>query len=410
MNTNLFSNHKFEILLFLLLYFSLIVGFAYDENALGGSMGDYLNQKRISAKFSNNFYETFLNYNKETSRHSPILIILFSFFEKFKINDFAIRLFNIHFMLLIIYFFYKSLKLKINYLDKNKIVLISLVIFLSPTFRSLSIWPDSRLYGVLFFVISIIFFFKFENSQKYIDKYKNSMLNIFFVAVSSYFSPNFFLFYFFFIYFFLKSLKFNEILKILIFSFFIALPAIYYVFVLKIFFFLTPVTEKTQTILSFNIANKIVIISSIFFFYYLPFLTVTNKNFNLSTRNLLISLSLIVILIFFFNYKSSFTGGGIIFKASNILFKNNYLLYLFSFAGLILLLTMSNKSPRNLAVILLLVTQNPQLEIYHKYYDPILFILFFTLFDIKFNKKLLKKRVFIFYLFYIFFLIVNFYR
>jgi hypothetical protein len=313
-------------------------------------------------------------------------------------------------MLLIIYFFYKSLKLKINYLDKNKILLISLVIFLSPTFRSLSIWPDSRLYGVLFFMVSIIFFFKFENSQRYIDKYKNSLLNIFFLAISSYFSPNFFLFYFFFIYFFLKSLKFNEIVIILIFSLFIALPAIYYVFILKIFFFLTPVTENTQTILSFNIANKIIIISSMFFFYYLPFLSVTNKNFNFGAKNLLISLSIIGISIFFFNYKLSFTGGGIIYKASNILFKNNYLLYLFSFAGLILLLTMSNKNPRNLALILLLVTQNPQLEIYHKYYDPILFILFFTLFDIKFNKILLKKRVFVFYLFYIFFLVANFYR
>ena len=81
MNTNHFSNHKFEILLFLLLYFSLIVGFAYDENALGGSMGDYLNQKTIGAKFASNFYETFLNYNKGTTRHSPNLIILFSFFE-----------------------------------------------------------------------------------------------------------------------------------------------------------------------------------------------------------------------------------------------------------------------------------------------------------------------------------------
>ena len=142
----------------------------------------------------------------------------------------------------------------------------------------------------------------------------------------------------------------------------------------------------------------------------MPFLLVTNRNFNLSTKNLIISLSLVGISIFFFNYELSFTGGGIIFKASNILFKNNYLLYLFSFAGLILLLTMSNNNPRNLSIILLLVAQNPQLEIYHKYYDPILFILFFTLFDINFNKKLLKKRVFIFYFFYIFFLITNFYR
>ena len=229
MNTNLFSNHKFYTLLFLLLYLSLIVGFAYGENALGGSMGDYLNQKSISVKFANNFYDTFLNYNKETSRHSPILIILLSLFEKFNINDYVIRLFNIHFTLLIIYYFYKSLKFKINYLDKKKILLISFVIFLSPTFRSLSIWPDSRLYGILFFLISLIFFLKFENSIKYFDKYKNCLLNIFFLAISSYFSPNFCLFYFFFLYYFFKILKFREILIILIFSFLIALPAIYYV-------------------------------------------------------------------------------------------------------------------------------------------------------------------------------------
>ena len=66
MNTNFISNNKFNTLLFLLLYFSLIIGFAYDENALGGSIGDYLNQKKISAKFANDFYHTFLNYNKET--------------------------------------------------------------------------------------------------------------------------------------------------------------------------------------------------------------------------------------------------------------------------------------------------------------------------------------------------------
>lgn len=137
---------------------------------------------------------------------------------------------------------------------------------------------------------------------------------------------------------------------------------------------------------------------------------VTNKNFNFSAKNLFISLSLIGISIFFFNYEPSFTGGGIIFKASNLLFKNNYLLYLFSFTGLILLITISNNNPRNLVIILLLIFQNPQLEIYHKYYDPILFILFLTLFDINFNKKLLKKRIFIFYFFYSFFLIANFYR
>ena len=204
MNSKIFSNIKFEILLCILLYISLIIGFVLNENSLGGSIKDYINQKLISIKFSNNFYETLINYDNERTRHSPVLIILLSFFEKIKINDYIIRLFNLHFLLLIIIFFYKSLKLKINYLNKKELLLIALVIFLSPTFRSLSIWPDSRLYGILFFTISIMYFIKFQNSKYYIDQFKYSLFCILFLAVSSYFSPNFFLFYLFFFLLFLS--------------------------------------------------------------------------------------------------------------------------------------------------------------------------------------------------------------
>lgn len=410
MNSKIFSNIKFEILLCILLYISLIIGFVLNENSLGGSIKDYINQKLISIKFSNNFYETLINYDNERTRHSPILIILLSFFEKIKINDYIIRLFNLHFLLLIIIFFYKSLKLKINYLNKKKLLLIALVIFLSPTFRSLSIWPDSRLYGILFFIISIMYFIKFQNSKYYIDQFKNSLFCILFLAVSSYFSPNFFLFYLFFFYYFYQLLKLREVIFILIFSLLIALPAIYYVFILKVYFFLTPVSSATNTILSFNLANKIIIIASIYLFHYLPFLWVTEKNFNYTFRNTFIALCILIISIYFFNYDLIFTGGGIIFKISNILFKNNYALYIFSFFALILLITKSIINLKNLVIFLLLILQNPQLEIYHKYYDPILFILYFTLLDINFKKELLNKKIYIFYIFNIFFLTLSFLR
>ena len=410
MNSKIFSNIKFEILLCLLLYISLIIGFILNENSLGGSIKDYINQKLISIKFSNNFYDTLINYENERTRHSPILIILLSFFEKIKINDYIIRLLNLHFLLLIIIYFYKSLKLKINYLNKKKLLLIALVIFLSPTFRSLSIWPDSRLYGILFFTISIMYFIKFQNSKYYIDQFQYSLFCILFLAISSYFSPNFFLFYLFFFYYFYQLLKLREIIIILIFSLLIALPAIYYVFILKVYFFLTPVTSATKTILSFNLANKIILIASIYLFHYLPFLWVTTKNFNYRFRNILIALCVIIISIYFFNYNLFFTGGGIIFKISNILFKNNYALYVFSFFALILLITKSTINLKNLVIFLLLILQNPQLEIYHKYYDPILFILCFTLLDINFKKELLNKKIYIFYIFNIFFLLLSFLR
>jgi hypothetical protein len=122
---------------------------------LGGSLSDYQSQKIISKKFSENFFNTFLNYDKEPHRHSPLLIIILAIFEKFNINDIIIRLINLHFLLLIIFFFKKCLEIKFNYINKKVINIISLLIFISPTFRSLSIWPDSRLYGILFFTVSI---------------------------------------------------------------------------------------------------------------------------------------------------------------------------------------------------------------------------------------------------------------
>jgi hypothetical protein len=128
--------------LLLILYFSLIIGFFLNENTLGGSLSDYQNQKIISKKFSENFFNTFLNYDKEPHRHSPLLIIILAIFEKFNINDIIIRLINLHFLLLIIFFFNKCLEVKFNNINKKIFNIISLLIFLSPTFRSLAIWPD----------------------------------------------------------------------------------------------------------------------------------------------------------------------------------------------------------------------------------------------------------------------------
>jgi hypothetical protein len=125
--------------LLLILYSSLITGFFLNENTLGGSFSDYQNQKIISQKFSEDFLNTFLNYDKEANRHSPLLIIILSVYEKFNISDVIIRLISLHFLLLIIFFFNKCLEVKFNNINKKIVNIISLLIFLSPTFRSLAI-------------------------------------------------------------------------------------------------------------------------------------------------------------------------------------------------------------------------------------------------------------------------------
>jgi len=155
-----YKNRQFYYyLLGVFLYLSLIGGFIINENSAGGAYSDYLTNKEIIYKFSINFFETLLHFDKENTRHSPFLYLILSFLKKIGLSDLNIRIINLHFLLLTIFFFYKCLKIKFYNYNNLNLYLISLLLFLSPTFRSLSIWPDSRLYGLLFFNISIYYFF-----------------------------------------------------------------------------------------------------------------------------------------------------------------------------------------------------------------------------------------------------------
>ena len=111
----------------------------------------------------------------------------------------------------------------------------------------------------------------------------------------------------------------------------------------------------------------------------------------------------------FFNYKTEFTGGGIFFQLSHLLLKNNYLLYLFSFISLIYLLKICELDKTNLIIIIILILSNLQLTIYHKYYDPLIYILILTILKINLNiKKFFNhKSLILFYIFNLFFLTIN---
>jgi hypothetical protein len=95
-----------------------------------------------------------------------------------------------------------------------------------------------------------------------------------------------------------------------------------------------------------NPANKIILISSIILFHYIPFFFVTKNKFKINLNNLLISGMTLVMSIYFFNYNINFTGGGVIYKLSNILFNNNYFLYLFSLLGFLLLFNLCYKKKK----------------------------------------------------------------
>ncbi len=394
----IFINNQiyFKILIFLTAYFSIFISLYFGEDSTGGAVLDYQNQQNVIKEFVKSFKFAFLNYDSlpATTRHSPVLISIIAFFVKLNFSEFFIKLIYIHVNLLLPIFFYKSLKLKFKNIDSNYLFLLSIIIFLSPTFRTLIVWPDSRILGVTLFSISIFYFLKFLENYEF----KFALYNIFFYTLSSYISPNFSIFSIYFLYIYFKKYHFlsKTFIKIIIINLFLALPAFYYVFVLEVNFFFAKATASLSgdDKLFFNYSNQILIIPTILFFYFLPFIltkTVTIDYSNKFATYTIASLIITSIAIFFFDYKIEFTGGGIFFHLSNLLFGNNIIFFSISFISIYLVLNIFSKNFENLLLLMIIFLGNPQTTIYHKYYDPLMILLIFSLIITNLNLKNLSK-------------------
>ena len=401
---------KFKILtfknvsFFLFFYLTLVIGFFFGENLNYGSYGDWIGSNREPIKdFSNNFTYTFLNFDSYGHRHSPVYLIFLSLFLDLGLDLNQIRLVHLHLCISLIIVFYQCLRLLFSNINNNYLFLLSLIIFLSPTFRSLAIWPDSRLPGLIFFVLTIYFFLKFRKT----DNLKYTWYTCISLVVSSYISPNFSVFFVYFFFFFLKKVKFSELSFLLIFNFLASLPILYYIFILDVNFLAagtTPGLNNESISFSFNFSDKIMIVSSIIFFHLSPILIMDNV-FNQFKNFLFKNFKLIILstacLIYFFNYQFNYTGGGVFFILSYLLFDNNYLFYVGSFFFIGFVAYIASLNLNNFFLLSLIIISNIQNTIYHKYYEPMILILFFTLIKYPGVENFLKKKSNIFYLYFL---------
>ncbi len=395
-----------QILSFIILYSTVIFGFYLDENITSGPKLDFYHMLKQVSEFENNFLGTLLNYDQieHHTRISPIFVLIIFFFKKVFTDMDILRFFFLNILILNQFFFYLCLKeLYSKFISTKKLFLISLVIFISPSFRANIIWPESAMLGLLFFLIGLYFFLKNTNQFNT----KNVVFNILFVALASYIRPSYCLFA---IYFFLDLLIKKKNIKIILLSIslnvLLSLPAIYYVFFLKIFFI-------TSGGLSFNYFNKIGIILSIIFFHLFPFLIYKqfNLNFLKNTKIILVSLIVSIFIILNFDYRLDYSGGGILLHFSNFIFDNNFLFYFFVPILIFLTIELINKNKlNNFIIILILLLITPQYHIFHKYYDPLVIVLAFTLIDFK-SKHLIygqNKFIYALYIWNITYFLVNF--
>ena len=143
----------YSILIFTLLSISLFIGFYFNEDGSGGgSKTDFLLTWPYIVNLNNNF----LNYLREWSNiHLPLHYIIISFFFKFLDSIDTIRLFFCLISLSLPILFYKCLRIKFEYIDKNYLLIFASSIILLPTFRYTAIWANVQITAQIFFLISL---------------------------------------------------------------------------------------------------------------------------------------------------------------------------------------------------------------------------------------------------------------
>ena len=182
---------------------TLFVSFFIGENSAGGAKYDHLVTSEYILLFSNNIKENLLIYDPKTNPHLPFFyIILGKLLNLFSLE--ILRFFYLLISLTLPVVFYKILKLKFKSSDKNILFIISLLIFLSPYFRSSAVWLTNDNLTLILLSLSIYYFFK---TEKFKSKNINHILKCFiFLALAAYLRQNFILFIFFYLYYlFLNS-------------------------------------------------------------------------------------------------------------------------------------------------------------------------------------------------------------
>ena len=360
----------------------MYLGFFYNEDFAFGTIPDYLVHIDVSNLMRQDIIGTFLKYDVLTitaGPHSPIYILYFMFIQNF-FGETVSRLVNMHFILLIPYFAYLSLKLKFNF-DKNDLRnLLPVIFFISPYFRSGALWIDDNVLGLTFLTISFYFYLKFENSKN--KEISLIFLNVLFIALAAYFRLIYCIFgIYFFLNFYQQLGLTKKFFYYIIFNLILSAPAFYYIVILGIYEWLTPWLFRTNNTTTFSLALSLI------FFYSIPFILCNFQKLKLIIyeKNIFIfSIIYLILLLLNFNYEVPYSGG-IFFQISKLLFSNNYFFYFISFLSFYLIFlifkkfTAKNFLVLDLILLILLIFMEIDGIIYHEAYDPLFYILSFLL-------------------------------
>tara|TARA_B100000989_G_C19511546_1_gene459340 strand:+ start:409 stop:1656 length:1248 start_codon:yes stop_codon:yes gene_type:complete len=388
---NLSKSYSNNILIYLFFYFTLIIGFLFNEESAGGAKYDYNYHLGIVDFFLSDTINALKNYSDVVAYHSPIFYVFLKYILYFGDLIGRFIFLNISSIAPIIIYLCINEKFKI----KNfSFLYLSCFIMLSPYYRSTAIWPGDENLALLFFILSILFYYKFLNTDNINHKITFIILNVISLAVSAYFRPNYSFFSIFYFYeFVIRNFQFKYFFAYILTSFFLAFPAFYYVFIMKIYFFSSPLSD-------FNPLRSFSLTYTIFLFYLVPFIFVNfnKKNYflKLNYLNLFFTIIFTIIFFYYFKYEHS-TGGGIFYMIQKNFFDSNFFMSLifaisFYFSNILLEI---NKT-KNIILIIILLFFELDFYFYMETFDPLFLLCLLLLFDAKiinnfFNLSLIRN-------------------
>ena len=371
--------------LYLLLSLSLFIGFYFgeDSSGSGGYIADFNNTWQLVLNFQKSLFIDFT----EWIIIFPLHYIILSKIQTLVNDKYLLRLLYCSISLIIPYLFYVCLKNKFEKEDKNLLYLFSLIIFLLPSFRSGAIWANSQITGLIFFLLSLIFFTKWIKKKDFNNINLDLFLQIVFMSLAVYTRQLYAIVFLYFVFLYYKKLKFKTFFLSSIIIFLFALPGIFLVLNF-------PNTVSSIIDNDIRYYNSILVDSSILSFYLIPiyfslfFDKKINSNLKDKKRIIAFLFSIVVVLIFsqYFNYDFR-RGGGFFLKLSVVLFDNFYLFYLSSFIGLFLFSLFLFEDKDNFLLIILLLFAFTGFPIFQKYFEPMFLLILFLVFETKISYK-----------------------
>ena len=407
-------NIKDAQLLFLsfliLIYF--FYGFFTNENSAGagGYSGDFKLIWSNLLLLKDGLFTNIDNpaYNDSRSPLSYILHIILNPFtenqQEFRNSTFVISLIVPYLLFLSINENFKKLKFSIT-------LLLTLIVTLSPYFRTTAYWSLGENYAIIFLLLSYLFYTKFKNNIDTFSEIKKNFYILILCFLSSiivYFDLKL-VFVPFFVLYLILNLKIKINLKFisLIYFFIFSLPYFYLIFLWQ--GLIPPSAHIARGVgVDIHLFNPgyslLIIFVAVFPFVFSKKLNLENlKGIIFLKKNILLMcffFSYLIIAVFFGDFENlRIEGKGAFHKISLLLIKETnlrlFITTVFFFLCLIFILIVFENLSDRLVILFLVSSSLFIFPFYQEYLDPLIYVLIFSFF--KSNFKVSKVR-FIYFL------------